>query len=205
MIYFIGWSLFLVFFKCYLDFKVVGRQNVPKEDAFIFVSNHSSYFDPILLGTSLYRSLYYMARENLFWKPLFGWVMRQVHAFPIRREGGDLGALRQALAILKDGKPLVIFPEGTRSKGRALRTAKPGVGFIVAKAGVPVVPAYIDGSLEALPKSLKTLKHHPVRVYIGEQIKFDFSGGRNSKEAYRKISDEIMASIAALKDNHVPR
>ena len=202
MIYFIGWSLFLVFFKCYLDFKVVGRQNVPKKDAFIFVSNHSSYFDPILLGTSLYRSLYYIARENLFWKPLFGWVMRQVHAFPIRREGGDLGALRQALAMLKDGKPLVIFPEGTRSKDKALRPAKPGVGFIVAKAGVPVVPAYIDGSLEALPRSLKTLKHCPVRVYIGEPINFGFSRGRNSKEVYQKISDEIMASIAALKDKY---
>ncbi len=176
---------------------------MPDNGAFIFVSNHSSYFDPIFLGTSLHRGLYYMARENLFWKPFFGWVMRQVHAFPVKRNSGDLGALKQALAILKDGKPLVIFPEGTRSTDKNLRSAKPGVGFIVAKAGVPVVPAYIDGSLEALPRSLKTLKRHPVSVYIGEPVMFDISNGRNSKEAYQKISDELMKRIAVLRDKYV--
>ncbi len=203
MAYFIGWSLFLIFFKIYLSLNVVGRENVPKKGAFIFVSNHSSYFDPILLGTSLHRSLYYMARENLFWKPFFGWIMGQVHAFPVKRDSGDMGALKQALAILKDGKPLVMFPEGTRSKTKSLRPAKPGVGFIAAKAGVPIVPAYIDGSLEALPRSIKTLKRHSVAVYIGEPITFDLSQGRNSKETYRKISDEMMVKIAALRDKHV--
>ena len=182
---------------------MVGRENVPGKGAFIFVSNHSSYFDPIMLGTSIHRSLYYMARENLFWKPFFGWVMGQVHAFPVKRDRGDMGALKQALAILKDGKSLVMFPEGTRSIDRSLRPAKPGVGFIAAKAGVPIVPAYIDGSLEALPRSLKTLKRYPVAVYIGKPITFDLSQVRNSKEAYQKISDEIMAKITALRDEHV--
>jgi len=205
MSYFIGWSIFLIFFKLYLNFKVTGRGNIPKKGAFVFVSNHSSYFDPILLGTSLHRGLYYMARENLFWKPFFGWVMEQVHAFPIKRGAGDLGALKQALAILKDGKPLVMFPEGTRSKNKDLRSAKPGVGFIVAKAKVPVIPVYIKGSLEALPGNLMTLKHRPVAVYIGEPITFDLSEKHNNKEAYQKISDEIMKRIAALRDRHAPR
>ena len=193
----------MIFFKTYLGFKAVGRENVPKKGAFVFASNHSSYFDPILLGASLYRSLNYMARENLFWKPLFGWAMRQVHAFPVKRDSGDLGALKQALRILKDGRPLVIFPEGTRSRDKTLRRAKPGIGFIVAKAGVPVIPAYIDGSLEALPGSLKTLNQHPVAVYIGKPINFDLNNGLKGKEAYQKISDEIMKSIAALRDEHV--
>ena len=68
MLYFIGWSLFLILFKCYLGFKVVGRGNVPKRGSFIFVSNHVSYLDPILLGTSVYRGLNYMARDSLFKK-----------------------------------------------------------------------------------------------------------------------------------------
>lgn len=203
MWYFIGWSFFLIFFKAYLGFKVVGRKNVPKRGAFIFVSNHSSYFDPILLGTSLHRSLYYMARESLFHKPISNWAMNKVHAFPVKRDKGDLGALKQALAILKDGKPLVMFPEGTRSKDKVLRSAKPGIGFIVAKARVPVVPAYIEGSFEALPGSLKTLKRHPVAVYIGEPVVFDFVHGRPSKEDYQKISDEIMKAIARLREKHV--
>ena len=203
MWYFIGWLSFLVFFKGYLGFKVIGRKNIPKKGAFVFVSNHSSYFDPILLGTALHRSLYYMARESLFWKPSSRWAMRQVHAFPVKRDSGDLGALKQALSILKDAKPLVMFPEGTRSKDKNLRPAKPGVGFIVAKAQVPVIPAYIDGSLEALPGSLKTLKRHRVAVYIGEPLMFELGRGRNSKEVYQKISDDIMVSIAALRDKYV--
>ena len=202
MTYFIGWSLFLVFFKTYLGFNVVGRANVPKRGAFIFVSNHSSYLDPILLGTSLHRSLYYMARENLFGKPLPDWIMRQVHAFPIKRETGDVGALRQALSILKDGKPLVIFPEGTRSKDKCLRSAKPGVGFIAARAKVPVVPAYVDGSFEVLPGNLKTLKRSPVSVYIGKPIYLDIGRTGHDKEAYQNLSDEIMSGIAALRDKY---
>ncbi|MFA6320460.1 MAG: lysophospholipid acyltransferase family protein [Candidatus Omnitrophota bacterium] len=203
MVYFVGWSLFFVFFKAYLGFKVVGRENVPKKGAFIFVSNHASYFDPILLGTSIHRSLYYMARENLFAKGISDWIMRGVHAFPVKRGTGDLGALRQALAILDEGKPLAMFPEGTRATDKELRSAKPGVGFIVAKAGVPVVPAYIAGSLEALPRSIKTLKRHPVTIYIGEPIVFDEAMKRKNKEAYRAMSDEIMRRIAILRDEHV--
>ncbi len=199
--YFIGWILFFVFFKCYLGYRVVGRENVPKRGAFIFVSNHASYFDPILLGTSLHRGLYYMARESLFWKPFSRWVMRQVHAFPVKRNSGDLGAIKQAIAILKDGKPLVMFPEGTRSKDRNLRPAKPGIGFIASKACAPVVPVYIDGSLEALPGSLKTLARHPVAVYIGKPVLFD-KVCKSDKEAYRKISNEIMGRIAELRDKY---
>lgn len=203
MVYFVGWSLFFTFFKVYFGLKIVGRKNVPKKGAFIFVSNHASYFDPILLGTSIHRSLYYMARENLFAKGLSDWIMKSVHAFPVKRGTGDLGALRQALAILDEGKPLVMFPEGTRATDKKLRPAKPGVGFIVAKAGVPVIPAYIDGSLEALPRSLKTLRCRPVSVYIGEPIVFNDAMKCKNKEAYRLMSDEIMRKIALLRDEHV--
>jgi len=206
MLYFIGWSLFLIIFKFYLGFTVVGRENVPRKGAFIFVSNHTSYLDPILLGTSLYRSLYYMARENLFKKRCFGWIMRKLHAFPVKRGKGDLSAIRESLGILGEGKPLMIFPEGTRAKDENLRKAMPGVGFIVAKAGVPVVPAYVGGSFTALPRGIKTLNRHPVAVYIGKPIVFDKSNfDKRDKESYRKISDEIMRDIAELKNRYVDK
>lgn len=201
MIYFIGWSLFLIFFKLYLGFKVVGRENVPKRGAFIFVSNHVSYLDPILLGTSLHRSLNYMARENLFKRPCFARIMRGLHAFPVKRNEGDLRAIKDALRILGMGKPLVIFPEGTRSKDKNLKRGKPGIGFIVAKTKVPVVPAYIEGSFDALPRGVKTLTHHPVAVYIGRPIDFNqVPFDKKNKDTYQKISDEIMGRIAEVKD-----
>jgi len=205
MMYFLGWALFLVFFKLYLGLRVVGRENVPEKGAFIMVSNHVSYFDPILLGTSVYRSLNFMARDNLFKKPCFAWTMRKVHAFPVKRHGGDLGALKKSFEVLASGKPLVIFPEGTRAKDRELKDAKPGVGFIITKANVPVVPAYVAGSFDALPRGLNTLRRHPVAVFIGEPIIFDKSYyGKRDKESYQKISDEIMLRIANLKDKYEP-
>lgn len=203
MYYFLGWSLFLVIFKLYLGFRVIGRENVPKKGAFIFVSNHTSYLDPILLGTSLHRSLYYMARDTLFKKPCFAWIMRQVHAFPIRRNDNDFGAMKESLRILKSGKPLVIFPEGTRAKDKNLRRGKPGVGFIAAKANVPIVPAYVGGSFDALPRGVKTLERKPVMVYIGEPINLDSSClAARGRDSYQKISDEIMHRIAALKEKY---
>ncbi|MCM8790853.1 MAG: 1-acyl-sn-glycerol-3-phosphate acyltransferase [Candidatus Omnitrophica bacterium] len=200
MWYFIGWLFFLIVFKLYLGVKVVGRENVPAKGAFIFASNHTSYLDPILLGISIYRSLNYMAREDLFKEGFLGWALPKVQAFPVRRGEGDVGALRQALRLLKTNKGLVIFPEGTRSEDAQLKRAKPGIGFIAAKSGVPVIPAYIEGSFEALPRGVKTLKRHPVKIYIGRPLHFaDDVSNKNDRLVYQKISDEIMSAIADLK------
>lgn len=197
MLYLIGWLLFLIFFKAYLKFKVVGRGNVPKEGAFIFAANHSSYLDPIILGISSYRNLNYMARDTLFSRPLFGWVMKQIHSFPVKRHDNDFRAIKESLKKLKEGKPLVIFPEGARSKDENLKKGKPGIGFVAAKTRVPIVPAYIKGSFEAMPGGMDSLKRRPVTIYIGRPIKFN--GTTASKEAYQKISDEVMRNIAELK------
>lgn len=206
MIYFIGWSFFLVFFKTYLGFKIVGRENVPKKGSFIFAANHQSYFDPILLGTSLYRSLNYMAKEDLFRNIVGGWILRRVNSIPVRREEGDLSAIKEALKILNSGKPLVIFPEGSRSRDGRLQSPKRGIGFIAAKARVPIIPAYIEGSFDAMPGGLDTLKKRPVSVYIGKPVFFDWDDfDRNGKEAYQRISDEIMRRILELKETYVDK
>ena len=200
MFYFIGWSLFLLFSKAYLKLRVTGRENVPAKGAFIFASNHCSFLDPILLSVSLHRSLNFMARDTLFKKKCFAWILRNMHAFPVKRHGGDFKAIKESFAILKRGKPLVIFPEGTRSKDRELKKGKAGVGFIVAKSGVPVIPAYVEGSFDALPRRWKTLKRRPVEVHIGRPVDLSsFSSGEKNQGTYQLISDEIMCRIAELK------
>lgn len=203
MWYFVGWSIFSIYFRLILGVKVVGRKNIPARGPFIFASNHASYLDPILLGISIHRSLNYMAHEGLFEKGFLAWALPKVQAFPVKRGEGDPGAIRQALKLLKTGKPLVIFPEGTRTEDRQLQRGKPGIGFIVARSGVPVVPAYIEGSFEALPRGVRTLRRSRVKVYIGEPVSFrryaSEKGIRNEREIYQKISDDIMAEVARLK------
>jgi len=200
MLYIIFRFLFWLFFKTYLGFHVYGSRKIPKKGAFIFVSNHQSYLDPILLGCSTGRLLNYMARDTLFKKPVSRWAMRRVRSFPVKRGQGDAPALKTALKILKSGNPLVMFPEGTRVKDGNLKRGKPGVGFIVAKAGVPVIPAYVHGSFDALARGVRTLERHPVSVHIGDPIVFDnLNVVRGDKGAYQHISDEIMQHIEKLK------
>lgn len=199
MIYLFGWTLLLIFFKLYLGFKTYGRENVPKTGPFILVSNHQSYLDPILLGTSIHRNLYYLARSTLFKHPVCAVIMKGMHCISLKRDSGNVAALKVAIRTLKSGRPIVLFPEGTRTKGKGLKRGKPGVGFIVAKAGVPVVPAYVKGSFEAMPRQAKTLRRRPVSVHIGKPVTFSEDFFRtHGKEAYQKVSDVLMQKIREI-------
>lgn len=207
MIYAIAWLLYFVIIKVYLRRRVYGRENAPEKGPFIFVSNHESNADPFLLGTSLAYSkwFYYLAKKELFEKSLSGWYFRQIHALPIDRENPEIGVLKKVFKVLNSGRPLILFPEGTRSKDGSLGTAKAGVGFIVAKAGVPVLPAYIQGSREAMPESLSSLKFGSrVNIFIGKPLYFN-GAVKNGKQDYQFISDEIMKSIAALKKEYADK
>ena len=121
-----------------------------------------------------------------------------------RRGTQDRGALREVEARLNQGRVVVIYPEGTRAPDGHVRRAKPGVGMLVARTGVPVVPAYVTGTADAWPRGAKWLRCRPVSVTFGEPIQFastkgadEFSGGR--KQVYDAMSQEIMDQIAALR------
>jgi len=97
MIYFIGkWILFL-FFKICFRLKIVGAENCPRNGALIVAANHASFLDPVIAGLAAPRVLNFMARDSLFRNKIFGRILTSVNAFPSRREGADLGALRMAI------------------------------------------------------------------------------------------------------------
>lgn len=203
MIYLFSWIASLVAIKLNFERKVFGRENVPRKGPFIFVSNHASYIDPLVLGTAIPCSkwMYYIAKKDLFEKPLKVWYLKKIHALPLDRDG-DIAAIKTVVKLLKSGRSVILFPEGTRTKDGNLKRAKPGAGFIVAKAGVPVLPAYIEGSLEAMPAGKESVKKgSKINVFIGKPIRFDDIDYKD-KYAYQKISDDIMKSIASLRDTN---
>ena len=103
------------FFFIVFRLHVEGRENVPEKGAIIVAPNHKSYWDPPMIGVAFKtRIVHFMAKEELFKNPVFGWVIRQLGTFPVRRGVTDRAAIRQAVKVLKDGYPLGIFPEGTR-------------------------------------------------------------------------------------------
>src|SRR3990172_638824 len=92
--------------------QVNGRENVPACGPMIIVSNHLSMIDPPLLAASIPHPIVYMAKENLFHHPYFGWAVGAYGAFPVKRDKVDRQAMRQAFDMLKKGKVLGLFPEG---------------------------------------------------------------------------------------------
>lgn len=141
-----GHTLFRLSFRLVWRCRVVGRDRVPPHGALLFAANHASFADPPLVGSSVPRPMYFMAKEELFQVPIFGWLIRHVNAFPIRRKEGDVGAFRTAQRILAAGGAMIMFPEGRRQKGGVFGKPKAGLGLLAVKTGTPVVPVYVHNT-----------------------------------------------------------
>ncbi len=189
----------------WFDFKAYGLDNIPAEGGVLIVSNHESYLDPIIVGVPVHRPMSFMAKSELF-KPFgFGWLIRNLGAFPVNQGKGDRGAIEETIERLQTGHILNIFPEGERSLTGELGPVKKGFALVAKRAGVPIVPAIIEGSYEAWPRSKKSPQSHPVRILYGPPI--DVSKMRGDEivkavdAAFRKLRDELASRVA----KEVPR
>ncbi len=192
MLYWIGYILFTVFSRFFFPRTVIGLENIPARGSFIIACNHVSNLDPFIVGISLIRRVSFVAKEELFKKKFLGFVLAAWGAFPINRGSADFRALREALRRIKGGRPIVIFPEGTRRVDNSTQEPEQGVGFIARKSGVPVIPAFIDGSDKVLPPGKKFPQFHPVKLYFGRAVTY------SSSDSYPAIAQRIMDSIYAL-------
>ena len=179
--------------------KGIGRENIPRRGGFILATNHVSHLDPALAGYMCPRALNYMAKHSLFGNWFGNWLMTHLNVFPVRRGEADTESLKEAIRRLKRGGGLMVFPEGTRSLDGTLGKAKPGVSFLSAVAGVPIVPGFIKGTLQALPKGATRAKFLPVKVYFGKPFMPHFEKG---KKDYQKAADEVLKRIADLQQKY---
>ena len=164
------------------------------------MSNHVSYLDPIFLGAAVTRELHYMSRDDLFHPKPWGAFLTYLNAFPVKRGKPDLGAIRKTLSLLKEGKLVLIFPEGTRGVGGKLGKPAAGVGAIVYRANAPVIPAFVKGTEVILPRHAKGITRAPVSVFFGPPVELsDLIALPRSRESYKQIAERIMQHIAALK------
>ncbi|MBE6085083.1 MAG: 1-acyl-sn-glycerol-3-phosphate acyltransferase [Selenomonas ruminantium] len=194
MLYSLLQLIFSIFFKLFFRAEIYGRENMPKDGAVILAANHMSNWDPPLVATFLHRPVSYMAKIELFKNPIFGRAITACHAFPVKRGAADRGAIKAAMQVLKEGRCLGLFPEGTRSRTGKLGKAEAGVGLIAAMSKAPIVPAAIIGT----DKIFAGGEHFPkLKVIYGEPMKFE--GDHKDKEALEAFSQSIMDKIAAMK------
>ena len=186
------------YFKIFHGFSVKGLENIPEDKPFILACNHSSFFDPPAIGCKIPRNLHYFARDSLFFWPL-GLLIGKLNSIPVNRGQLDLGTLRKVLRVLKNGHPILVFPEGTRSEDGKLQAPQKGLGLLVSKSSVSVIPARIYGTDKAFGKK-HLFPRWGRRIYlnIGPEISFSDSVDVKSKKKYLEISTVVMNAIESL-------
>ena len=133
--------------------RVFNRHFEPPTGGAIYICNHQSFLDPILMSFALQRPMNYMARDSLFRFPVFKQIISGFNAFPVKRGSADLGALKEAMRRLKDGGQVVVFAEGTRTPDARIAPFLPGVAMLAQRAAAWTVPVVIDGAYEAWPRT----------------------------------------------------
>lgn len=179
--------------------RVEGTENVPRSGALVVASNHVSNLDPALLGAVIPRESGFAAKKELFAVPVLGPLISSLNAIPVDRARLSISSLRALGGLLNDEKALVFFPEGTRSRDGRLGRPKLGVGMVLSRYPVTVIPVWIEGT-DSLLRSL--LRRGRMRVVFGRPHTLpgedDPAVGR--RDRYRRLAERVMEHIVEVKD-----
>jgi len=197
-------GLFTLFFmRC----KVFGQENIPRKGpAYILALNHASLIDPPLVWAFYPDPVYFLAKQELHDFPIFGWGCSRAGVIPIRRGALDLRAIRTCIRYLTElHRNLAIFVEGTRSDDGQLGQGKLGCALLSAKSRAAVVPAYVYGSYNVLPRSgIVPRFSNKLELHIGKPLELSFQSDRPSRPELEAATGTILAAIEKLNPNCSP-
>ena len=167
------WSPLSLFFLG-INYKVKMRSDLSKYDVCIFYSNHTSWIDIALVNRVIPRNLHFIAKEELKRKPFVGAAIRAMDMIFVDRTNRSkaIQSLNRAALRIKEGRNIIAFPEGTRSRDGQLKVFKKGMFHLAIQSGVPVVPVVISGAYELVPTGFK-MRPGKVTICIGEPILTD--------------------------------
>lgn len=187
-------------------FEVIGRDRIPAAGPVILAPNHRSLIDIPVAGVASKRQVYFMAKEELFKSSVAAALLRRLGAFPVRRGRPDREPLTRALALLRAGEMVGIFPEGTRRAGSRFEEIEEGLAYVALKSGATVVPLAISGTDAVFPPGRKLPKLVRIRALVGEP--FTLGGpvdGLLPRSRVRAASAEAHRRLVALIDELEPR
>lgn len=188
MFYYLARCICRVVLALVKRWEVRGAANLPAEGGLVLVANHTSYWDPVVVGCAINRRVNFMGKAELFENPVLNPIIRALGTFPIRRGGTDRTAIRTALALLEKGQIVGVFPEGARSQNGELQKPHLGAAMLALKVGVPMLPVAIHIGKGHFGK---------ITINIGRPIIYPVDA-RASRVDLEKASDLIMAQIAVL-------
>jgi 1-acyl-sn-glycerol-3-phosphate acyltransferase len=194
-------SILLGIGRVSIRLRVEGLEHIPESGPLLVAANHVHNLDPLLLGAAFPRTLYFMAKKELFEVPVVGPLIAKFGGFPVDRGAADRSAIRRAEAVLAQGQALAMFPEGTRSPSGILQDGQPGAGLILVRSGAPLLPVAIVGTAGLPGNGSRTAAGHrnerEVIVRFGRPIELAPEPGEriSSRDATARIMKEIAALL----------
>jgi len=180
-----------IFYKIFFFAKAEGLENIPKSGGMIFCGNHQTFHDPVIISAFAGVKFKFLAKAELFKNKFLAWFFKSVGCVPVDRHGNDLKAMKICMNLLKDGNPLMLFPEGTRSC-KHLDDVKPGAILFATKTQVPIIPVGIS-NLKFFGKT---------KVVFGKPIYYtEYYDKKISSDEYKKITNHLMLNIYDMVDD----
>jgi 1-acyl-sn-glycerol-3-phosphate acyltransferase len=192
--------LFKLVFILFYHHRTYGTSHIPHGRA-IIAPNHVSFFDPPLIGVSCPEEVHYLAKDVLFESAWLGPIIRNLNAFPVSGNVGDLKTIKSLVHLLQSNEKVIIFPEGIRTFDGKLAPIKPGIALIALRAQAPIIPTYIHGTFEIWPRQNKYPKPWGKTICaFGTPIYPESYQHLDKKEAQQAVAKEIQTSLERLAE-----
>ena len=189
---------FMAYFNMFYKIDEIGKENIPKEGAYVLASNHIHWMDPLLYVCECKRMVYAIGKEELFSNPIKNLIMRRLGVFPVKRDatGSNTASINKSIEKLKEGNLFLIYPEGTRMGFyKGARTHK-GVAMFALEAKVPIIPMAMVGSFKPFSK---------VRFIIDKPMDiseyYPKEGEKVDPRNIIKVSNQVVKRILELRDS----
>ncbi len=194
-------SIVCWFTMAFTRMRIDGREHLPPDGAYVLAPVHRSYVDTPVVACVTPRRIFFMGKKEVWKYPRLGWIFSALGAFPVDRGTADREALSRCVTVLQRGEPLVLFPEGERKDGGRIHPLFDGAAFVAARAGVPIVPIGIGGSVRVMPRRAKMFRPSKVHVVIGEPITVETNdSGRAPRRAISEASARLASELQRLFD-----
>ena len=199
VLYALNWTLMRLVFRL----RVAGAESLPQRGPYVLVANHASDLDPLALAAALplsrMREVYWGGDvARLFSRAVTRLPCRALHIFPVD-ERSPASSLALASEVLARDNALAWFPEMWRSPTGELQRFLPGVGMLLARSGAPVVPVFISGTFEAMPRWRRLPRPHRISVTLGPPLDAtELEGAGEGGTAYDRIASALRDRVAGL-------
>jgi long-chain acyl-CoA synthetase len=198
--YFVS-RVFQIIARDRFQLKVSGLENIPKEGTYILSSNHESYLDPVILASVVPRkvfvNLFAVGTSEIFGEGIMKKIARAVRVVVLDPDANLVPAMRAGVYGLRNGRSLILYPEGERSIDGTPRTFKKGAAILSMHLQVPIVPIAIDGFHDAWPRGKRFQKFAPLKMVFGDPI-YPPPEADASEDAYAKLTAKVKDRVVAM-------